>query len=175
MITPDTQPKYRFPSLKPVIRQYVVRDDLGRYGIAYSDNLYHAGVLFAHPADVSEQISSTGVKGAETLPGNATLMTDTAFHLRDGYYQGTWYDYTGIGQVPPKDIRTLTIVSDLGFLLPDSVAAEWLTGSDEMGYWDNYYAQRLGKKGGSSTTDAKKKSSAANGKLGGRPKSKKTA
>jgi hypothetical protein len=173
MITPDAQPKYRFPNLKPVIRQYVVRDDLGRYGIAYSDNLYHEGVLFAHPADVSEQISPAGVKGAETLPTNAILMTDTAFHFRDGVYQGTWYDYTGIGQVPSSDIRTLTIISDLGYLLPDSVAAEWLTGSDQMGHWDNFYAKRLGKKGGSSTTAAKKKSSAANGKLGGRPRTQK--
>jgi len=34
-------------------------------------------------------------------------------------------------------------------------------------------AARLGRKGGQSTSDAKKKSSANNGKLGGRPKTKK--
>jgi hypothetical protein len=174
IIAPTNDPKYRFPSLKPVIRQYVVCDDLGRYGIAYYDNCYHEGVLFAHPIDVGAEISSNGVRGAEALPSNAVLMTDTVFHLRDdGTYKGTWYDYTGLGVIPASDLRILMIVSDLGYCLPDSAAAELLTGSDEMGYWDSYYAKKIGSKGGHANTDAQNKARAKNSKNAGRKKGSK--
>lgn len=143
---PQDLPEYRFPNLKPAIRQYVVRDDLGHYGIAYADPCYHKDVLFAHPINTQSKISSAGVRGAEALPSNATLLTDTVFKLRDGVYQGTWYDYNGIGQTPQKDIRTLTIVDDLGWLLPDHWADVALAGSDQMGHWD--YGATLGKVGG---------------------------
>jgi hypothetical protein len=163
--------EYRWPNLKPVIRQYVVRDDQGRYGIAYQDNCYHKGNLFAHPIDVMSIISPEGMCGAETLPTNAILMTDTAFPLReDGSYKGTWYDYGGIGIIPPGDIRTITIIDDLGYVMPDKMADLFLVGSDKMGHWDSFWAKNLGKKGGSSTSVKKKASSAENGKLGGRPR-----
>lgn len=138
------QPKainYRWPDLSSIIRQYVVRDDQGRCGIAYND-CYREDVLFAHPIDVQPTISV----GDEALPANAILMTDTAFHLRDGQYQGTWYDYKGIGQVPKKDIRTLTIIDDLGYIIPTRYADIALAGSDQMGHWD--YGATLGKIGG---------------------------
>lgn len=40
-------------------------------------------------------------------------------------------------------------------------------------HWVSIYAAALGSKGGSATSEAKKKSSRENGKLGGRPKKKK--
>lgn len=139
-------PEYRWPDLKPVIRQYIVQDDRGRFGIAYYDNCYHKDVLFAHPIDVQSKITSAGVRGAETLPTNAVLMTDAAFHIRDGVISGTWYDYSKIGHIPPEDLRTLTIIDDLGYVIPDQWADAALTGSDQMGHWD--YGATIGKVGG---------------------------
>ncbi len=163
--------EYRWPTLKPVIRQFVVRDDQGRYGIAYQDNYYHEGTLFAHPIDVATSISSNSVPGAEMLPSDALLMTDTAFSRRDdGTYKGTWYDYRGLGLIPPKDIRTLTIVDDLGYVMPDEMADHFLAGSDQLGHWDSYWAAIAGKKGGSSTSQAKAAASRSNGRKGGRPR-----
>lgn len=131
------KPVYRWPDLSPVVRQYVVQDDQGRYGIAYEDHCHHAGVLFAHPIDVRPIVSPEGVPGAEILPSNALLMTNTVFHSRgDGTYQGMWYDDRRTGQIPPGELRVLTILDDLGYVLPDDMAERFLAGSDEMGHWD---------------------------------------
>ncbi len=143
---PKNLPPYCWPDLSSVVRQYVVRDDQGRIGIAYADR-YHDGVIFAHPADTQPAISSTGVRGAETLPTGAILLTDTAYHLGDdGQYHGTWYDYHGIGKVPPEDIRALTILDDLGWRMPDRWANVALAGSEQDGHWN--YGATLGKVGG---------------------------
>lgn len=96
-------PQYRWPSLSPVIRQYVVRDDQGRYGIAYSDNVYHEGVLFAHPIDASSRI--------------AELMTDTVWHVHPDGYTGIWYDYNGPTYpaiIPTEMLRRITIIDEIG-------------------------------------------------------------
>ncbi len=163
--------RYSWPDLSSVIRRYVVRDDQGRYGIAYEDNVRHNGVLFAHPVDVPSITDNKDIPGAELLPADAILMTDTAWHLKDGGgYIGTWYDYNHIGNIPERDIRILTIVDDLGYAMPDKMAELLLAGSDEMGHWDAFWAGRLGKKGGASTSKAKAAASRSNGKLGGRPR-----
>jgi hypothetical protein len=165
MTTTDiNNPQYRWPDLSPVIRQHVVKDDLGRIGIAYSDNVYHVGVLFAHPADVPSQIDT----------GKAILMTNTAFHVQlDGTYTGIWYDYDGPtspATIPTESMRRITIMDDLGYKMPDKFAAGFLGGSDKGGYWDSFYARGLGRKGGSATSPAKQAASRANGRLGGRPR-----
>lgn len=139
-------PEYRWPDLSPVIRRYVVRDDQGRVGIAYADPCYHKDTLFAHPATLSAKTGAGNVAGTETLPPNAIIMTDTPFTLRDGTYQGTWCDYPGSGQIPPEHIRTLTIIDDLGYTIPDKFADAALVGSDQMGHWN--YGATLGKVGG---------------------------
>ena len=155
---------YRWPTLKPVIRQFVVHDDLGRYGIAYQDNVYHDGVLFAHPVDVPSLVRYSD------NPGAAVLMTDTAFVMRDGAYKGTWYDYRGSGTIPEGDIRALTIVDDLGYVMPDKMAELFLAGSDQGGHWDSFWASALGRKGGSAKSKRKATASRVNGRKGGRPR-----
>ncbi len=163
----DVKQEYSWPSLKPVERLFVVRDDQGRYGIAYQDNCYHKDVLFAHPIDVSSTISASGVRGAEALPGNAILMTDTVFNLRpDGTYTGVWYDYNRVGIIPPDNLRHLTIVDDLGYNMPDDMAELYLSGSDQMGHWNHKSASTLGK----ITSERKAVAVRENGKKGGRPK-----
>jgi len=114
--------EYRWPDLSPVTRQYIVKDDQDRMGIAYSDSIYHDGVLFAHPIDVQAEISH----------GRAILMTDTTWMLQpDGSYSGTWYDYGGPifpATVPPEMLRCITVVQDLGYLMPDKWADHLLSG-----------------------------------------------
>jgi hypothetical protein len=111
--------QYRWPDLSAVIRQAVVRDDQGRYGIAYSDPVYHDNVLFARPIDDPAVIEN----------GNARLMTATAWHGQpDGTFTGIWHDYAGPAHVPPKLLRRLTIVADLGYLMPDEMAEKLLSG-----------------------------------------------
>jgi len=137
--------QYRWPDLSPVVRQYVVQDDQGRYGIATQDD--RKDVLFARPIGVTPTISAENVPGAEDLPANAILMTATAWTRQDdGAYTGTWYDYDRIGRIPPEDLRRLTIVDDLGIRMPDRWADEALAGSEMSGYWD--YGATLGKIGG---------------------------
>lgn len=132
--------QYLWPDLQPVIRQYVVVDDRGRFGIAYTDNVYDQDVLFAHPINIK----------AETSIDNEIYMTDTAWHKQtDGVYEGTWYDYDGPtfpANVPSEMVHRLTIVQDLGYLMPDKWAEIALKGSDSMGHWD--YGATLGKVGG---------------------------
>ena len=146
-MNPNELPEYRWPDLSPVIiRRYVVQDDQGRIGIAYADPYYHKDVLFAHPVTLPSVTGAGNVAGTETLPQNSIFMTDTAFHLRDGAYQGTWCDNQTIGQIPADEIRTLTIIDDLGYIIPDKFADVALAGSDQMGHWD--YGATLGKIGG---------------------------
>lgn len=143
-INPTT---YRWPDLSSIKRTYIVRDDQGRIGIATAD---HRGdeVIFAHPIDVPPSIKNNGnIPGAEAIPTNSILMTPTAFHPRaDGHYYGIWYDYPGVGRVPETDIRRLDVISDIGYIMPDWVADQALTGSDQGGAWD--YGAKLGKVGG---------------------------
>jgi len=142
----ENTPKYRWPDLSPVIRQYLVRDDQGRMGIATSDPVYHPGVLFARPAGVPARIGVTD----EPLPANATIMTATAWHRQaDGSYTGTWFDYDGPtfpAAVPPEMIRRIVIIEDLGWVFPDKWADRVLAGSDQDGHWD--WGATLGRVGG---------------------------
>jgi hypothetical protein len=128
---------YTWPDLSKVIRQYVVADDQGRFGIAIDDGC-HDGVLFAHPVDVPALIQGDG----------AQYMTDTAWHIKpDESYSGLWYDNDlPAGPIPPEKLRRITIVQDLGYLLPEWVADQALAGSDQMGHWN--YGAKLGKIGG---------------------------
>lgn len=132
--------QYLWPDLSPVIRQFIVVDDQGRFGIAYADNVYHQDILFAHPIDIQAKIRT----------GKAIYMTDTPWHKQaDGTYSGTWCDYDGPtfpANVPPEMARNLTIAQDLGYVMPDKWAETALKGSTTMGYWD--YGATLGKIGG---------------------------
>lgn len=133
--------EYSWPDLSAVCRQYVVMDDQGRYGIAVSDK---AETIAAHPIDVPAEMSAAPESG---LPGNAIIMTRTIWHLQpDGTYTGIWFDYNGPSHIPPALKRRLTIIADLGYLMPDRWADIALAGSGEMGHWN--YGATLGKVGG---------------------------
>ena len=130
---------YLWPDNSPVIRQFVVVDDQGRFGIAYSDPVYHEGVLFAHPIDARAQIRD----------GKSVYLTDTPWRKDGNTFTGIWFDYDGPSfpaQVPSQTIRHITIIDDLGYLLPDKWAEQALTGSSQAGHWD--YGATLGKVGG---------------------------
>lgn len=132
---------YHWPDLSAVRRQYVVKDDQGRYGIACSCS---ADTIGAHPIDTQPQISAPA---GLALPANAVVITTTVWHLQpDGTYTGTWYDYSGPSRVPSGKLRRLTIVDDLGYIMPDRWADIALAGSDQRGHWD--YGAKLGKVGG---------------------------
>lgn len=145
MRPPQDLPNYRLPDLSAISRQYVVRDDRGRYGIAHTT----AGntTLWAHPIEVCSTVTAPGTMG---FSENAVLMTDTNWNIeQDGAYRGWWYDdnvpsYPAI--VTAEYIRHLSIVDDLGYRLPDHWADVALSGSDEMGHWN--YGATLGKVGG---------------------------
>lgn len=95
-------------------RRYIVRDNKGQYGIATYDP-YKVDVLLAHPLDVPAVIKDVIIAG-----NYGSLLTDTPFHReKDGCYRGIWYDYTGYGQIPEDDVRTLEIVDDLGWIVSD--------------------------------------------------------
>lgn len=161
---------YRWPTNKPLSRQMVVIDDLGRYGIAIQEARHlEDGVLFARPVDVPA-VYSPG-KG-NTGP---ILITHTAFHRdkSDGIYKGTWFDSGIVGQVREKDRRQLTIISDLGYKIPDDMADLLLSGSENLGHWNSFWAKHAGKQGGKSTSRAKAAAARANGCKGGRPRKKK--
>lgn len=139
---------YRWPDLSPVVRQYVVKDDQGRVGIAYQDR---EDVMFAHPATMPSMVTPGTIQGTNHLPVDAIIMTNTAWHWDDaaGAYTGWWWDDdvpTSPASVPPEMIRRLEIVEDLGFQMPDRWADEVLAGSDEMGYWN--HGAHIGKVGG---------------------------
>jgi len=124
-----TSNQYYWPDLSAVIRQYVVVDDLGRFGIAHY-NPYN-DTLFARPIDTPPLVSFGGGK----------LMSNTAWHkVAEDTYTGIWYDYDGPSSTIPSSLkRTLTIIQDLGYLLPDSWADKILAESDQSGHW-NYGA-----------------------------------
>lgn len=133
--------EYSWPDLSAVKRQYLVVDDQGRYGLAVSDK---AESIAAHPINVPGEMPATPESG---LPGNAIMMTRTVWYLQpDGTYTGIWFDYSGPHQIPPELKRRLTIVTDLGYLMPDRWADIALAGSGEMGHWN--YGATLGKVGG---------------------------
>ena len=133
-------PVYSWPDLAAVERQYVVVDDHGRYGIAVYDPVHHRNVLFARPIDLPDEVAAPADLG---LPRGAVLMTPTVWHLEpDGRYSGLWYDDGRVGQIKPEDLRCLTIVDDLGWVMPDRWAAQALAGSAGAGVWN--YGGRLG-------------------------------
>ncbi len=132
---------YHWPDLSAVRRQYVVKDDQGRCGIAYSSS---ADTLWAHPIETPAQMTAPAALG---LPARAVIMTDTPWHLQpDGTYKGIWCGYNGPSHIPDEMLRRLTIVDDLGYTMPDRWADIALADSDQMGHWD--YGATLGKVGG---------------------------
>lgn len=142
-MNPQALPEYRWPDLSIVIRQYLVRDDRGHYGIGHVD--HRREIIWAHPITTRAKENAPSHLG---LPANAIIMTDTCWHLQpDGSYTGHWHDDdvpTYPATVPPEMIRKLEIVDDLGWLMPAWVADQAL--SDEMGHWN--YGAKLGKIGG---------------------------
>lgn len=146
--------EYRWPDLSAVKRQYLVVDDQGRCGIGVSDK---AESIAAHPIDTPAETPATPESG---LPAGAIMMTRTVWNLQpDGTYRGWWFDYDGPtfpATVPPEMVRRLTIIADLGYVMPDRWADIALAGSDEMGHWD--YGATLGKVGGSPPVKGQKSS-----------------
>ncbi|MBP8055088.1 MAG: hypothetical protein KA314_04570 [Chloroflexi bacterium] len=143
MLRPQQLPEYRWPSLKVAVRQYVVRDDRGRYGIGYVD--HRREIIWAYPIGVQTQIKAPDNLA---LPDNATILTSSSWMLQaDGKYRGYWYDDdVPVGRVSEEYFRYLEIVDDLGWRMPDSVADQALEGSDQMGHWN--YGATLGRVGG---------------------------
>jgi hypothetical protein len=146
MRQPITLPEYRLPDLSQIQRQYIVRDDRGRYGVAYTTG--GDTPLWARPVGIPAKM---GAPAEMMLPLNAILMTSTGWHLEaDGTYSGWWSDddvpVSSSSPVPEKYIRHLVIVDDLGYRIPDYWADVALAGSDQMGHWD--YGATLGKVGG---------------------------
>lgn len=128
-------PQYTWPSLAAVCRQYMVKDDAGRYGIGKVD--HRRDIMWCRPMGQPEQVPATPNLG---LPGNAVIMTVTPWRIKDGTWAGSWYDD------PSGVTRQMTIVDDLGWVMPDRWADVALVGSDQMGHWD--YGATLGKIGG---------------------------
>jgi hypothetical protein len=146
MKTPNQLPIYRWPSLAVVTRQYLVQDDKGRWGIGVVDERHN--IIWARPIGQSAQMSAPAGMGG--LPRNAILITATAWHAcpDDDTYKGWWSDDnvpTGI-KMPPEMIRSIKIVDDLGWIMPDDWADQALAGSDDAGHWN--YGAKLGKIGG---------------------------
>lgn len=113
-------PKYTWPDLSPVERQFMVRDEQGRYGVGIIDPVYHGeDTIFARPVGV---------------PGGGSVMT--AWDRQpDGTYTGFWFDAPP-GKVQPGELRRLKIVEDLGWVFPDKWVDRVLAGSTEPGHWD---------------------------------------
>lgn len=134
MINPNDLPEYRWPDLSAVIRQYIVQDDHGRIGVAHNGP---NGDLWAHPAEMPALDQAAPEMG---LPSGAKIMTNTLWRQDGEYWVGHWCDQ------PIEDQRHLTIIDDLGWVMPDRYADQALAESDQRGYWD--YGARLGKVGG---------------------------
>lgn len=144
---PKDLPAYRWPNMSLLDRQYVVRDDLGRVGIGYS-NARLEGDLWAYPIEMQVRMAAGDLPGTEMLPGNSIIMTQTHWTADDDGWHGIWCGYLGpVGcQIPGDQIRHLIITEDLGWVMPDKWADEALAGSDKVGFWD--YGAKLGKIGG---------------------------
>lgn len=151
MTHPNNLPVYRWPDLSVVKRQYVVADDQGRVGIGTVGA--DREIIGVRPAGVPTRIDVPGDMG---LPGNAVLITTMSWRLQDdGTYLGYWHDDKVPAHVT-RDMydevyRRLTIVDDLGWVIPDRFADEALAGSDKMGAWN--YGAKLGKVGGKPPVD----------------------
>lgn len=118
--------RYYWPDGSAALRQCIVVDEQGRYGIGYTAD---AERIWAYPVGLPKIANAHAVPGAETLPGGATVITATLWRrARDGTYSGNWVD-------DPIE-RCLTIVSDLGWRMPDYIAHRLLAGSDQPGHWD---------------------------------------
>lgn len=150
---PKELPEYRWPTLRAVDRQYVVRDDRGRYGIGVVD--HRREIIWVRPIGTPTE---TRAPDNLALPHNAIIMTSTCWHRQeDGSYTGFWSDDnvpTYPVTVPPEMIRHLTIVDDLGWKMPDHWADVALAGSGQMGHWN--YGATLGKIGGESPVKGQK-------------------
>lgn len=146
---PQNLPEYRLPDLSQIQRQYVVRDDRGRYGIAHTSHTTDGKpTLWARPIGTPARIDA---HPKMRLPSNAVLITSTSWSPQeDGTYRGWWFDdnvpASSSSPVPEKYIRHVVIVDDLGYRLPDYWADVALAGSDQMGHWN--YGATLGKIGG---------------------------
>lgn len=124
---------YRWPDLSRVCRRYLVVDNHGRYGIALSSD---KDSITAYPIETDRPPRATGV-----------VSTSTVWHLQDGgLYRGAWYDDDDPANPPPGGGRVLTVVDDLGIVMPDQWADTALAGSDAAGHWD--HGATLGKVGG---------------------------
>lgn len=113
---------YRWPDLSLVVRQFIVIDERGRYGIAQADARTIAdGTIFARPINLKAEERAGAVSGAETIPAGA----NTAWHWEDGLgYIGHWCDEDDYpSHIKPEDygryMRRLSIVEDLGYVVPD--------------------------------------------------------
>lgn len=138
-------PEYSWPNLRIVERQYVVRDDKGRYGIGVVD--HRRGIIWVRPIGIPQTMQAPDKLA---LPSNAIIMTATSWHRQtDGSYTGCWPDDnvpTFPATIPQEMIRRIIVVDDLGWIMPDQWADIILAGSDQMGHWD--YGATIGKIGG---------------------------
>ena len=143
-MNPTQLPAYRWPDLSPITRQYLVRDDRGRYGIGVVD--HRREIMWVRPVGTPQVMQADPDMG---LPTGAILMTPIPWKREDDAYSGWWADDkvpTFPAIVPPEMIRRLEIVDDLGWVIPDKWADVALDGSDQMGHWS--YGATLGKVGG---------------------------
>lgn len=154
--------EYRWPDLSPVIRQYIVQDDQGRYGIASIDPVYRGvEVLFARPIDTPAEIQS----------GKAIYMTPTAWNAEpDGTYTGTWHDYNGPSHVTGEYLRHLTIIQDLGYLMPDWAAEKLLAEQPSNEYMTAAQAEDFASEVGEQATARGIRLAAKNGYIPGAKK-----
>ncbi len=118
--------KYVWSDLSPVLRQYLVQDDQGRLGIGVIDPVYHGpNVMFVRPANVDRTIE-------EEIIGEGTIiMTETAWHLyHNTTYKGMWYDDRRTGWIREEELRSLEIISDLGWYAQEQHIEEMLETTD---------------------------------------------
>lgn len=158
---------YRWPTNKPIVRQMAVVDDNGRYGIAIQEARHiKDGVMFARPIDVPESY-----KSGKNQTGPIMITYTTFYKAKTGdTYGGTWFDSGITGHVKDEDRRHLTIVSDLGYNIPDDIADMLLSGSEKMGHWNDFWVSKSAAALGSVKSKAKAEAARRNGRKGGRPR-----